>query len=116
MIDNGQPYGLISRRKPNGGKVAGLNEMALGIATALAGVAPEPLRVQMRGQSLDQAAYLIRAILRECSDAGIQLRRVAVDDELFGWLTEPGSEPLPCTLSAGAEPTFVEFFRQAPKA
>jgi hypothetical protein len=90
--------------------------MAIGIAIVLSSDQPEPLRVQMRGQSLDQAAYLIRALLRECSDAGISLRRVAVDDELFAWLTEPGNDPLECTLTAGAEPTFVEFFRQAPKA
>jgi hypothetical protein len=95
--------------------MAGLNEMAIGIATVLAGVAPEPLTVQLRGQPIEDAEYLIRAVLRECIDAEIPLRRVVVDDELFRWLSRPGAELLPCTLAGGGEPREVRFFRQVVK-
>jgi hypothetical protein len=76
--------------------MAGLNELAIGIATVLAGVTPEPLTVQLRGQSIEDAEYLLRAVIRECEDAEIPLRRVVVDDELFGCVTRPGAEKLPC--------------------
>lgn len=88
--------------------------MALGIAAVLAGgVAPDPLPVQLRGQSIDQAAYFVRAVVRESADAGISLRRVKVDDELFRWFTEPGAEPAGCALVGGGAPAEVLFYRQA---
>jgi hypothetical protein len=91
--------------------MASLDEIALGIATALAGVAPEPLPVQLRGQTIDQAAYLVRTVSRECADAGIVLRRIKVDAELFRFLSVPGAPALGCPLAGGGHPAEVLFFR-----
>ena len=38
-----------------------------------------PLRVELCHQSPDSAAYLVRAVINECRDAGIRLERVRVD-------------------------------------
>jgi hypothetical protein len=92
--------------------VTGLDEIASGIAAVLAGVTPEPLTVQLRGQSTGDAEYLLRAVLRECGDAEIPSRRVVVDEELFTWLSRPGAGLLPCTLAGGGEAGEVRFFRQ----
>lgn len=87
-------------------------EMALGIAAALAAWTLDPLPVQMRGLSLSDAAYLIRAVVRECSDAEISLHSVKVDAELFAWLTADGTPMIACTLAAGADPGEVLFQRK----
>jgi hypothetical protein len=56
-----------------------LPELAFRIACALRADGPEPLRVQLWHQSPDSAAYLVRAVISECRDAGIRLERVRVD-------------------------------------
>jgi hypothetical protein len=57
-----------------------LRDLALGIAAALQAVAePEPLAVNLWNHSPETAAYLVKAVLEECSDAGITLARVRVD-------------------------------------
>ena len=57
-----------------------LRDLALGIAAALQAVTePEPLAVNLWNHSPETAAYLVKAVLEECSDAGIILARVRVD-------------------------------------
>jgi len=56
-----------------------LRERAFQIACALRAGEPEPLRVELWHQSPDSAAYLVRAVINECRDAGIRLERVRVD-------------------------------------
>ena len=56
-----------------------LRELAFRIACALRADGPEPLRVELWHQSPDSAAYLVRAVINECRDAGIRLERVRVD-------------------------------------
>ena len=57
-----------------------LRDLALGIAAALQAVTePEPLAVNLWNHSPETAAYLVKAVLEECSDAGITLARVRVD-------------------------------------
>lgn len=50
-------------------------------------------RRQFYSAMLPIAARVIRAIIRDCADAGIPLYRVVVDEQLFAWLTLPGAEP-----------------------
>jgi hypothetical protein len=56
-----------------------LRELAFQIACALRAGEPEPLRVELWHQSPDSAAYLVRAVIGECRDAGIRLEKVKVD-------------------------------------
>ena len=69
-----------------------LRELAFRIACALRADGAEPLRVELWHQSPDSAAYLVRAVINECRDAGIRLERVKVDRYVavalhgpFGW-------------------------------
>lgn len=75
------------------GAVAGIEEMALGIATALrSAIAPNPLPVELWGQSPEEAAQLVRLIVDECVDAGIALRELRVDPVIVHELTGSKSE------------------------
>src|SRR3954462_5060688 len=56
-----------------------LRELAFRIACALRAEGAEPLRVELWHQSPDSAAYLVRAVINECRDAGIRLERVRID-------------------------------------
>ena len=52
-----------------------LRDLALGIAAALQAVTePEPLAVNLWNHSPETAAYLVTAVLEECSDAGVTWR------------------------------------------
>ena len=63
--------------------MANLKEIALGIASALQfGSEPEPLVIDLRGQTPESATFLVRSIIDECVDAGSALKRVRVDPEL----------------------------------
>ncbi|MBA3527430.1 MAG: hypothetical protein H0T82_11005 [Sphingomonas sp.] len=75
--------------------MAGMREMALGIASALrVDAAPNPLPVELWGYAPEDAAQLLRYIVDECRDAGIAVERVAADplvvQELSGTKTESG--------------------------
>lgn len=73
--------------------MAGIEEMALGIASALrSGIAPNPLPVEFWGQSPEDAAQLVELIVDECVDAGIALREVRVDPVIVHELTGSKSE------------------------
>ena len=60
--------------------MANLQEIALGIASALQFASePEPLPIDLRGQTPQSATFLVRSIIDECVDAGSALKRVRVD-------------------------------------
>lgn len=63
--------------------MAELREIAIGLATVLmSSKEPEPFPVTLKGQSLADAALLLRATIRECADAGVALCKVEVPPEL----------------------------------
>ena len=69
--------------------MAEIREIALGLATVLTSSRePEPLPVTLRGQSLADAAVLIRTVIRECADAAIALQKVEVGTELLRHLRD----------------------------
>lgn len=97
----GHAHGQLRTIKRNvlgiakGNVVAGLREMALGIASALrTGSAPNPLPVELWGQSPEDAARLLKFVVDECVDAGIGLREIRADPvivhELAGSKNESG--------------------------
>lgn len=96
--------------------MAGLKEMAIGIATVLHSTdEPEPLPVQFRGETLENAAYLIEAVVRECTHAEIALDRVQVDEELLAFMRS-NSADLPVRIGGGADPVEVRFWRHEERA
>ena len=71
--------------------MAGPREIALGIATVLGKPGlPNPMTVSFRGQSLNEGAYIVRAIITECDDAGIRVAKVEADTELHQTLIAQG--------------------------
>ena len=63
--------------------MAGPREIALGIASVLGKPGlPDPMTISFRGQSLDEGAYIVRAIITECEDAGVRVSKVEADIEL----------------------------------
>ena len=66
--------------------MAGLREIAIGIASALLiPQSPEPLHIDLRGQTADDAAFLAMRVIDECADAGVDLIRVAVDPAIVAY-------------------------------
>ena len=73
--------------------MAGVKEMALGIATTLrTGIHPNPLPVELWGHAPEDAAQLVRLVLDECVDAGIALREIRADPVIVHELTGSKSE------------------------
>ncbi len=73
--------------------MAGLKEMALGIATTLRStIAHNPLPVELRGYAPKDAAQLVKFVIDECVDAGIALREIRVDPVIVHELTGSKSE------------------------
>ncbi len=63
--------------------MAGPHEIALGIASVLGKPGlPNPMVISFRGQSLDSAAEIVRAIISECDDASIGIDKIELDAEL----------------------------------
>ena len=57
--------------------MAGIAEISIGLATVLgASPTPEPLYVELRGQTVSEAVLLIRRVIDECSDGDIKLSLV----------------------------------------
>ncbi len=76
-----------------GRQMAGVREMALGIAATLrSGIAPNPLPVELWGQAPEDAAQLVKLVVDECVDAGIALREIRVDPVIVHELTGSKSE------------------------
>ncbi len=73
--------------------MAGVKEMALGIATTLrSGIAPTPLPVELWGHAPEDAAQLVKLVIDECVDAGIALREIRADPVIVHELTGSKSE------------------------
>ena len=43
---------------------------------------PNPLTISFRGQTLDDGADILRAIITECDDAGIPVSKIEADTDL----------------------------------
>lgn len=64
--------------------MAGPHEIAIGIASVLGKPSlPNPLTISFRGQSLESASEVVRAIMQECSDAAIDIELIEMDPELY---------------------------------
>lgn len=73
--------------------MAGMKEMALGIASALrGGMGPNPLPVELWGYAPEDAAQLLTLIIDECADAGITLHEIRVDATIVHQLTGSKTE------------------------
>ncbi len=79
--------------------MAGPHEIALGIASVLGKPGlPNPMMISFRGESLDGAAEIVRAIITECDDAGIRIDKIELDAELHRNIIERGySNPVRLT-------------------
>ena len=74
--------------------MAGLREIALSIAGVIrASPAPEPLPVTLKGETLEGGAELVFAIVSECLDAEIPLRRIEVDPALYRFILALPAQP-----------------------
>ena len=63
--------------------MAGPHEIALGIASVLGKPGlPNPMSISFRGQSLESAAEVVRAIISECDDANIEIEKIVLDPDL----------------------------------
>ena len=78
--------------------MAGIAEMALGIASVLrSGSAPNPLPVDLWGYAPDDGADFLRHLTDECADAGIVIEEIRVDPAYVHQLTRSKTEG-GCTL------------------
>ena len=73
--------------------MAGVQEMALGIASALrTGIVPNPLPVELWGHAPEDAAQLVKLVIDECVDAAIALRAIRADPVIVHEITGSKSE------------------------
>ena len=73
--------------------MAGIAEMALGIATVLrSGSAPNPLPVDLWGYAPDDGADMLRHLANECADAGILIQEIRADPAYVHQLTRSRTE------------------------
>lgn len=73
--------------------MAGVREMALGIASALRSkIGPNPLPVELWGYAPEDAAQLISLIVDECVDADIAIQEIRADPVIVHELTGSKSE------------------------
>ena len=69
----------------------GPHEIAIGIASVLGKPGlPNPMTITFRGQSLESAADIVRAIVSECADASIRIQKIELDADLHRHLIEHG--------------------------
>lgn len=98
--------------------MAEIREIAIGLATVLkTSREPEPLPITLRGQSLADAALLVRCVIRECSDAGVSLHKVEGPPELLRYMRDghlPGGSYLGVQLIEATDlGTELRFYRKA---
>ena len=73
--------------------MAGIHEMALGIATVLrSGSAPNPLPVDLWNYASDEGADFLRHLADECADAGIAVKEIRADPAIVHQLTRSKTE------------------------
>lgn len=100
--------------------MAEIREIALGIATVITSSnEPEPFPVILKGQSLPDAALLIRAVINECADAGLTLQKVEVGIELLHHLRDGHLPERSCRgvqiVGVDELSTQLLFYRQSPR-
>lgn len=67
--------------------MASISEIAIGVATALSsGMVPDPMFLDFWNETPEEAVELLQAVVNECADAGIPLRKIAVDPVLWAAL------------------------------
>ena len=72
-------------------EMAGPREIALGIASVLGKPGlPDPLLISFRGQTLNDAAGIVEAIVSECDDAGVSVHKIELDPALGREMVERG--------------------------
>ncbi|UUR07580.1 hypothetical protein [Sphingomonas glaciei] len=73
--------------------MAGIQEMALGIASVLrSGSAPNPLPVDLWGYAPDDGADFLRHLADECADADIAVQEMWADPAFVHQLTRSKTE------------------------
>lgn len=73
--------------------MAGIAEMALGIASVLrSGSASNLLPVDFKGYAPDDGAEFLRHLTDECADAGIAIKEIRVDPACVHQLTRSKTE------------------------
>ena len=73
--------------------MAGIAEMALGIATVLRSrAAPNPLPVDLWGYAPDDGADMLRHLADECADAGIVVQEIKADPAFVHQLARSRTE------------------------
>lgn len=73
--------------------MAGIAEMALGIASVLrSGSAPNLLPVDFKGYAPEDGAEFLRRLADECADAGIPIKEIRVDPAYVHQLTRSKTE------------------------
>lgn len=100
--------------------MAYLEEIALGVtAVLLHSPEPEPMGLDLRGQTAEEAGRLISLIIMECADAGKNLSLVRVDSDLLaaldrettGSFARQAGVPISANDKLGRR---VEFYRRDP--
>lgn len=100
--------------------MARLDEIAEGLATVLANSpSPEPLNVDLRGQSPKEATLLVRAVIDACERRGAPISLVCVHPELGADLMKLygsgiGYEGVPIQESPETSDS-LQFFRFVPQ-
>jgi hypothetical protein len=90
--------------------MAGSKEIGIGVASVLAtGLGPDPFPLSFRGQSIEEAGRIVLHILTECRDAGITLKRVELDADLFREIAHEVDVPVRSSADLSGE---VRFFRK----
>ena len=75
---------------------------------------PEPLPVTFVGQSIEEAAELLRRIVIECRDAGVLLHHIELDSEMARYVRDQEESidvPVVKKTELGTE---ARFFRRPP--
>lgn len=101
--------------------MATIEEVALGItAVLLASKTPEPLGIDLRGQTNLETVRLVRRVIDECADANCPLTEVHITPSLLGFFGAASHLPCPeyrevsLVIDQGISER-VEFFRRQPE-
>lgn len=63
--------------------MAGPHEIAIGVVSVLGKPGlPNPLLISFRGQTIGEAASIVKAIVSESNDAGVGIYKIELDAEL----------------------------------
>ena len=91
--------------------MANLIEIAIGLTQVLrVSAQPEPLGIDLRGQSPAEARFLVKKVLDECLDADLSLALVCVDPAIGAFEHRGISVEISNVLDRR-----IEFYREPPK-